>query len=59
MGTRCPECYQGKHDNCTGWAFDARDEEVRCGCTCQTEERKINPRGRMSGGTGVRTMSVV
>lgn len=29
----CPECVQGKHGNCTGWAFDEADEGVDCGCT--------------------------
>lgn len=28
----CPECEQGKHDNCTGWALNSRDVEVQCRC---------------------------
>lgn len=29
----CPECTQGKHDNCTGKALDpATDNLVVCGC---------------------------
>lgn len=28
----CPECRQGKHANCTGWALDADDEQTECGC---------------------------
>lgn len=31
----CPECEQGKHANCTGWAFDEHDNEVACACTCR------------------------
>jgi hypothetical protein len=27
----CPECRQGKHANCTGWAF-RKDDLVTCGC---------------------------
>lgn len=30
--TRCPECTQGKHRNCTGWALDAADVVVECAC---------------------------
>lgn len=29
----CPECQQGKCRNCTGWALDADDNMVDCGCT--------------------------
>lgn len=30
----CPECQQGKHQNCSGQAWDnAADEPVDCGCT--------------------------
>lgn len=29
----CPECQQGKHVNCTGWALDEdTDDMVECGC---------------------------
>jgi hypothetical protein len=28
----CPECEQGKHGNCTGWALDEHDNEVACQC---------------------------
>ena len=29
----CPECRQGKHGNCTGWALDPDTDEIReCGC---------------------------
>jgi len=28
----CPECRQGKHSNCTGWALDDRDEITQCPC---------------------------
>lgn len=35
-GSICPECRNGKHVNCTGWALDDRDEMVTCGCpTCR------------------------
>jgi hypothetical protein len=37
---RCPECYQGKHANCTMWVLDEYDQEETCGCTCQSEESK-------------------
>lgn len=30
--TICPECEQGKHGNCTGWALDETDREVECMC---------------------------
>lgn len=30
----CPECRQGKHINCTGWAIDPDTDEVGyCACT--------------------------
>ena len=29
---RCPECAQGKHRNCAGWAFNDADEWVPCMC---------------------------
>lgn len=30
----CPECRDGKHGNCIGYALDpVRDEVVACGCT--------------------------
>ena len=28
----CPECVNGKHKNCTGWAFDSHDNPTNCGC---------------------------
>jgi hypothetical protein len=29
----CPECVQGKHQNCTGWAIDeATDKFEPCAC---------------------------
>jgi hypothetical protein len=28
----CPECRDGKHRNCTGWALDANDEMTPCHC---------------------------
>lgn len=28
----CPECEQGKHENCTEWALDALDIERACAC---------------------------
>jgi len=28
----CPECAQGKHSNCAGFAFDEEDNEVPCSC---------------------------
>ena len=28
----CPECRQGKHSNCTGWALNDQDELVQCPC---------------------------
>lgn len=35
----CPECAQGKHQNCTGWALnEATDEIVDCHCeSCKTD----------------------
>lgn len=33
MATRmCPECREGKHHNCAGFAFNANDEQVPCPC---------------------------
>jgi hypothetical protein len=30
----CPECEQGKHGNCDGWAWDFdADEKTQCQCT--------------------------
>lgn len=29
----CPECGNGKHVNCTGWAIDEDDNVVDCDCT--------------------------
>lgn len=37
---RCPECYQGKHENCTGWVLDDYDNEEPCGCGCTAEKGK-------------------
>jgi len=28
----CPECRDGKHQNCTGWSLDANDNVVPCPC---------------------------
>jgi hypothetical protein len=28
----CPECAQGKHNNCIGWTLDDEDNEVECDC---------------------------
>lgn len=33
MPSTCPECRQGKHPNCTGWALDDNDEVIPCGCS--------------------------
>lgn len=31
---RCPECANGKHVNCTGWALEeVTDDVVTCKCT--------------------------
>ncbi len=31
----CPDCRDGKHHNCAGFAFDANDTKVPCPCfTC-------------------------
>jgi hypothetical protein len=38
MGLSCPECEQGKHANCTGWALDEQDREVECMCACHRKE---------------------
>lgn len=32
MTPTCPECRQGKHSNCAGWAFNDADEWVPCMC---------------------------
>lgn len=36
MGPRCPECYAGKHGNCTGWVLDDHDNEAECTCICRS-----------------------
>lgn len=28
----CPDCRDGKHQNCAGFAFDADDNETTCAC---------------------------
>lgn len=28
----CPECDNGKHGNCTEWAYDEHDNLVECRC---------------------------
>lgn len=28
----CPECRDGKHPNCTGWALGPNDDLVECNC---------------------------
>jgi hypothetical protein len=33
----CPECRDGKHWNCTGWALDVNDQEVDCQCLCHAD----------------------
>lgn len=30
----CPECRQGKHQNCTGWAINEETDEVGP-CPCE------------------------
>ncbi len=32
---RCPDCRDGKHHNCAGFAFDADDNAVQCPCPSQ------------------------
>lgn len=32
----CPECRNGKHPNCDGWAIDDNDEIAVCSC-CGTK----------------------
>lgn len=29
---KCPECVQGKHQNCTEDVLDENDDWVKCGC---------------------------
>lgn len=39
--TPCPECANGKHANCTGWAIDeTTDEVVCCGCSHAARSRE-------------------
>lgn len=33
LGFICPECRDGKHGNCTGWALDGNDRMVDCECS--------------------------
>lgn len=40
---QCPECRNGKHPNCTGWALDAADEVVSCGCSCREATPEATP----------------
>lgn len=41
----CPECEQGKHANCAGFAFDAADMERECACECRRHEGESNAEG--------------
>lgn len=35
----CPECANGKHPNCTGWAIDAEtDCVVDCACDHESDD---------------------
>lgn len=38
----CPECRDGKHNNCAGFAFHpVSDEQVDCACpTCHTIKKE-------------------
>jgi hypothetical protein len=40
MEFRCPECEQGKHANCTGWALSELDNEIDCECPCRAKRRE-------------------
>ena len=37
----CPECAQGKHDNCTSWALDEHDNEMPCMCACTRQGERM------------------
>jgi hypothetical protein len=53
MKTRmCPDCRDGKHNTCAGFAFDANDNDVPCRChrchppepeTCMACGARIHP----------------
>ena len=45
----CPECENGKHLICAGFAFDEHDREVPCMCDCRTPEGYVgrSPEDRM------------
>lgn len=46
VGGPCPECAQGKHDNCTHEALDpVTDEFVLCGCPHDVTNPKAPPPG--------------
>lgn len=34
----CPECANGKHPNCTHWAYDSADKYVACECEERAHE---------------------
>lgn len=36
MNRACPDCEQGKHQNCTGYAWDTKtDQETVCPCAAK------------------------
>lgn len=42
----CPECQQGKHGNCTGWAIDDYDRIIFCGCDCRADPHPTTEENR-------------
>lgn len=46
MIAACPECEQGKHDNCDGTSWDTdRDREAECPCSQSHPVTVTLPRG--------------
>ena len=40
----CPDCAQGKHQACVGWAWDAAaDREVPCPCPDPSHAEEAKP----------------
>lgn len=48
----CPDCRDGKHGSCAGFAFDAKDNQVPCPCyrcippkpqSCTSCGHRVNP----------------
>lgn len=51
----CPECKQGKHDNCTGQALDSHDNLTECFCSTKAHGIPFKTYAGTSGWSGTDT----